>query len=120
MGLIFYLSNIPGLKTQLGVWDLIFRKLAHMFEFGVLFLLLFKAFSESIKKYSYTNLNILSGIIAVVYAVSDEYHQSFVPERGPSVYDVGIDAVGILIAVMILWYYKKKRRPDEAWHSRTS
>ena len=41
-------------------------------------------------------------IICVLYAATDEFHQSFVGGRGPSVRDVGIDSLGVLIATILL------------------
>ena len=43
MGLIFFLSAQPDLSTGLGTWDLILRKLAHMAEYGLLWLLWWRA-----------------------------------------------------------------------------
>jgi VanZ family protein len=40
--------------------------------------------------------------LTVGYAISDELHQGFVANRHPSPVDVGIDAVGALIAVGIV------------------
>jgi VanZ family protein len=42
----------------------------------------------------------------VLYAASDEFHQSFVPERTASLVDVGIDTLGGIIAqgVSVLWH----------------
>ena len=39
-------------------------------------------------------------LLAILYAASDEFHQSFVPGRGPSVIDVGIDAIGAGLGLM--------------------
>ena len=41
-------------------------------------------------------------IFCVLYAATDEFHQSFVGGRGPSVRDVGIDSLGVLIATILL------------------
>ena len=43
----------------------------------------------------------LSLLLATAYAVLDEYHQSFTPDRSPAVMDVGIDATGAIIGVVI-------------------
>jgi hypothetical protein len=47
--LIFYLSGIPNLKTDLGTIDFVFRKIAHMTEYAVLFLLSYRAFFAQFK-----------------------------------------------------------------------
>ncbi|MGL6099840.1 MAG: VanZ family protein [Fusobacteriaceae bacterium] len=41
------------------------------------------------------------GIFVVLYSISDEYHQSFVPGRGPSILDVGIDSLGGALGIVL-------------------
>ena len=43
---------------------------------------------------------IISMLVGVLYAASDEFHQSFVPGRGPSIVDVGIDNLGVLTGIL--------------------
>lgn len=40
-------------------------------------------------------------LISVLYAASDEFHQSFVPGRGPSLGDVGIDSAGASVGILL-------------------
>lgn len=47
-------------------------------------------------------LMILAGIVCVGFAGLDEYHQSFVDSRTPSVKDVGIDSIGAMIGVLLV------------------
>ena len=99
--LIFFLSSIPGLKTELGAWDLLLRKGAHIFEYAVLFLLFRKALKETVPGLNAGRLGIYSLIFCFFYAVSDEAHQAFVPERGPSALDVAIDTFGAFAGYLI-------------------
>jgi VanZ family protein len=48
-------------------------------------------------------------LITVGYAGLDEWHQSFVPLREPSVRDVMIDGTGALLAQVLVWAYAKIR-----------
>ena len=52
---------------------------------------------------------LVAGFICVAFAAGDEYHQSFVAGRGPSVKDVGIDSIGaffgILTVQIICWVF---------------
>ncbi|MCD8097617.1 MAG: VanZ family protein [Lachnospiraceae bacterium] len=74
------------------------RKLAHVTEYFLL------AVSVSFPLYVYGVrgfwLPLLAGGFCVGFAALDEYHQSFVAGRGPSVRDVCIDSIGILIGVL--------------------
>ena len=73
------------------------RKIAHMTEFGILFLLVLIPAVLFIKKLSLrTGITLL---ITLLYAVSDEIHQLFVPGRSGMLRDVVIDFLGALIAL---------------------
>ncbi len=110
--LIFYLSAQPSLSTNLGAWDYVLRKLAHMTEYGILCLLLWRALRQHIQ--SDRTAILLAAAIALSYAVSDEYHQTFVPGRAGTALDVGFDLVGIAIVALVagLRPESHRRQPD--------
>jgi len=93
-GVIFVLSSIPSLKTDLEQ-DFLLRKVAHMVEFAILALLLYRALNQ--EKMSFYRKLVFSFIFALFYAFTDELHQCYVIGRHGSLIDVGIDSVGILI-----------------------
>jgi len=93
MGVIFFLSAQPDLNSGLGTLDTILRKGAHMLEFGLLWALWWRAFGYRGAGWA--------ALIALAYAVTDEYHQSFVAGRVGSPVDVLVDAVGVGLAVLI-------------------
>jgi VanZ family protein len=101
-GFIYYLSSIPSFNTGWGVWDFIFRKIAHVVEFAVLTALLWHAFSRTWPEKTKSNLIIWSLGLAVLYAASDEFHQLYVPGRGASVGDVLIDTCGVILCLLML------------------
>ena len=76
------------------------RKLAHMTEYFLL------AISISFPLYVYGVrgiwLILLAGILSVGFAGVDEYHQSFVEARGPSVKDVLIDSCGAGLGILLV------------------
>ena len=90
-GLIFVLSSIPDLGTGLGGWDVVLRKIGHAAEFAVLGALLARALGATW----------LAFAVGVLYAVSDEVHQLFVPGRTGSPLDVALDAVGVAVGVLV-------------------
>ncbi len=93
MGLIFFLSAQPDLNSGLGTWDTILRKLAHMAEFGLLWLLWWRALGYRGKA--------LPALIAIAYAITDELHQTTVDGRVGSPVDVLIDSAGVALAVLV-------------------
>jgi VanZ family protein len=48
-------------------------------------------------------------LIAAVYSVGDEFHQTFVASRGPSVYDSLLDTTGATVALILLWLWFRRR-----------
>jgi VanZ family protein len=91
MGLIFAFSAQPDLNSGLGVLDTIGRKLIHMAEYGLLWWLWHRALQ--------TRTPVPAALITLAYAVTDEYHQTFVAGRHGSPVDVLIDAAGVAIAI---------------------
>jgi VanZ family protein len=98
--LIFTLSAQPNLQVTDGTADLVLRKLAHMTVFG----LLAAACVRGLTFHGITGRAALVGAaaLATAYAISDEFHQTFVTGRSGSPIDVAIDVVGILVAVALL------------------
>jgi VanZ family protein len=94
MGIIFSLSANPPLATPLEpFYDFSLKKLAHIAEYAILTALLFWALRLHVARRSQAVL--IAALIAMLYAASDEWHQTFVPRREGSLRDVGIDVVGI-------------------------
>ncbi|MAF20729.1 MAG: hypothetical protein CMI55_03540 [Parcubacteria group bacterium] len=106
-GFIFFLSHQPDLKSGLShQWDFIFRKLAHITEYAILTLLLFRVISQY--KLSERKILILVFVFALFYALTDEYHQSFILGRQATFRDVLIDSIGILLIVS--WSVLRSKR----------
>ena len=86
--------------------SLLVRKAAHMAEYAVLFLLYRHALSLSGVKRS----GLAALLLSACYAATDEWHQSFVADRGPSIVDVGIDTLGAAMAWGVQEWIKKIMR----------
>lgn len=104
---IFLFSARPTRRaTQIFWQDFIIKKSAHVFEYGVLTLLLYRALKEvGVEK---KEAGVYSIILAVLYGVSDEFHQSFTPGRESTIRDVIFDTIGAILAIYGLWRYLPK------------
>lgn len=80
------------------------RKAAHMTEYFILFLLVHRLLRWYRSEQPNWGIALL---ICVLYAATDELHQSFVPGRGASIIDVGIDMGGALIALGLTQLWRK-------------
>ena len=94
MALTYFLSAQPSLDSGLGDLDTVLRKAAHMTEFGLLWFLWWRALG-------YRHLGV-SIAIALGYAATDEWHQTFVAGRHGSPWDWAIDAAGVGLAGLLV------------------
>lgn len=75
------------------------RKVGHVANYFVLGFLLFRAFRGGSKELRIPRWALSSFFVLVLYAASDELHQSFVSTRTASLHDVGIDMLGGITAL---------------------
>lgn len=109
MCVIFSISAIPSLATPFeSAYDFTFKKLAHAVEYGILTALLFSALECHIKPK--VSAAVTTMAVATVFALSDEWHQTFVPGRKGSLWDIGIDAIGVVAVALWLGSGKKSSR----------
>lgn len=103
-GVIFLMSSLPGggdgadkpLTAGFVVYVLS-RKCAHVFEYGVLYWLIYRAFTQGgTLKGRWATLAAFT--LSMLYAVSDELHQTFTPLRHGTPIDVLVDFIGVCIA----------------------
>jgi VanZ family protein len=110
--LIFAVSSIPKL-TPPYLGFTFEDKVYHFLEYSVFSFLLFLAFFKAQKDFFKKNLFLLSSLIGIIYAYSDEFHQRFVPGRTYDLYDFLADCLGIILIQASLWIYlgwKNRRR----------
>lgn len=123
MSFIFFMSHQPGevsssqsdlvlkifrfigieLNDYFGeIATFIVRKAAHFSEYFILFLLSYNVFRcyEKNKKYSVYLI-----LFVAIYAITDEFHQSFIPGRGPALRDVLIDTSGGLFGYIVIRFF---------------
>jgi VanZ family protein len=106
MIVIFGFSSIPSQEMpSFGFWDLIIKKGAHMLGYGLLTLALW--FGMHFDK----RLWWLVLLLALVYALSDEFHQAFVPGRHPSWVDaLIIDGSGAALTLLAIGIMRRRMR----------
>jgi VanZ family protein len=85
------------------------RKIAHFTEYAILGFLAARAFRTSPRPAISQRWFLICATLVVVYALMDEYHQSFVPSRTASIYDSLIDMAGGLTALLVV---RKKHSKD--------
>lgn len=78
----------------------IIRKVAHFSIYTVVGLLLMGLLSTYKIKENWRM--ILSILLGMIYAVSDEIHQSFIPGRTPQITDIYIDTLGVVLGVLLI------------------
>jgi hypothetical protein len=105
----------PGMSPK-AIWIIlvIMRKCAHVSEYAILALLLWRALRSG--PTLRTKLPMLFNAVLLacaVFAASDEFHQSFVKSRTPSVGDVLLDIVGALFGLLICASFAR-RHPKKA------
>ncbi len=109
MAIIFFLSSLPG--DEIFLPDVVnIDKLLHAGIYGLLALtVLFTVLEKRYQRNPFA-ISLLIVLFCMLYGVSDEYHQSFVPYRTPSVADLVADTTGAVIAVLF-WFQWKSRKP---------
>jgi VanZ family protein len=103
MALIYGLSEQQRLPHAPDAFlDILLKKGAHMAEYAVLYVLLWQALRAR-------SLG-LPWVLSMLYAISDEVHQTFVPGRNGWYVDVIIDSTGALLAALALWEARRRKR----------
>jgi VanZ family protein len=96
-------SNLPNFDWA----DMLIKKGGHAVGYAILALLYWRALDFEDNKYW------VAWLLSILYAITDEFHQSFVPGRHPAFLDVLIfDNFGALISLWLINRYRKQKRPD--------
>ena len=95
-------------EATLATIHFLLRKAGHFTEYAILALLAARALRTSYRKLLRQRWFWLSFLLVVVYALGDEFHQSFVPSRTASIYDSMIDMLGGLTALALLTIRKHR------------
>jgi len=110
MSVIFWFSSQPSSNLPNFDWaDKVIKKGGHMCGYGLL------AWSYWRALHFQPNNRRLAWLLAILYAITDEYHQSFVTGRFPSATDVFVfDNLGALLSLWITNINLKQKRPVQS------
>jgi VanZ family protein len=107
MGIIFIASNTSGSNIpRFGIYDLLVKKGGHMLGYALLAASFFHGLDNG--KRPARSLFIGAVLLAILYAISDEFHQSFTPGRSPAIKDVCIDTIGSIIGIAVLHALRRR------------
>jgi VanZ family protein len=104
MAVIFGFSSIPSREMpHFGLADFLVKKGGHATGYALLALCNMRALGWQRNRWP------VAWLLAVIYSATDEFHQSFVPGRTPALTDIGIDALGAALGLLI-WGWKSAFR----------
>lgn len=94
-------------------WHHYLRKTGHVFGYGLLALLLLRGFRATLsgREPWLARPAMLAWLGTAFVAAMDEWHQSYIPSRGSSVWDVLLDSTAGLVALLILLLLVRQRPP---------
>ena len=103
----YYDGELVTYHKPYGMLEFFIRKGGHVAEYFILAALFWGLFTA-------TNLRLhraffLAFALAVLYAASDEFHQTFVPNRTGHAIDVAVDGSGALLALLLLLLWTIRR-----------
>jgi VanZ family protein len=105
--LIIYASSIPdpALLGDDSLTEQIISNIAHIPAYALLAFLWLKAFERRNAGHSFMSAALILFAL-ILFAVSDEIHQSFIPGRSASFMDIGLDFIGIFFGLVIFKIFK--------------
>jgi VanZ family protein len=101
-----------GLARHMETIVYLIRKLSHWSEYFILGILLMRALKAQIPRQPALRRMLWSILLATLYAVTDEYHQTLVPGRSANLLDVVIDSFGALCGT--LWCHLRNRSDNSS------
>jgi hypothetical protein len=103
---MFLFSARPGDIFPMSTWRQIFFKAGHVVGYAMLAMSYWRVFDFKNER------RWVAWLLALSYAVTDEYHQSFVPYRHSTAFDVLVyDNIGAILSLWIVGRFAKQKQP---------
>ena len=110
--IIFSFSSKTTPTTSAVYWqDFVVKKTAHLFVYAVLSILIYRSICQTTPYPRHIRL-LLTVTLTILYAITDEFHQSFTFGREPTIRDVLIDIVGGAIGLSVFFKLNLPQLPQ--------
>jgi VanZ family protein len=109
MAVIFFLSHQPTIDYPAGLDAKVVSTFGHIGVFAVLSVLIWWALGLS--RLSLGRRAVLSVLLSLLYGLTDEWHQSFVPGRTPDMMDIVADTFGATMAMLAVTWLARRCTP---------
>lgn len=102
----FYDGGLVSYKDPYSMLEFFIRKAAHVTVFFILAFLVWRTFAATRVRRSIALT--VTALLSILYAASDEWHQSFVPGRTGHGIDVYVDSIGVLLLILFVLLSRQK------------
>ena len=109
MVLIFFLSSIPDSRLPRVPYSYVVHKIVHCIEYSFLGIFVFRAFLNSLISYKTLKLILITLGLVFLYAVLDEWHQTFVAGRFGDFSDVVFDTIYAFVGIYFFYHSPSKK-----------
>lgn len=93
-------------QAAIMTFQFLIRKAAHLTEYAVLAILLLRALRSGARD-AFARHAVMVLLVTGLYAITDEFHQTFNPSRTASAHDVMIDCCGAAAGLAIYWLFRR-------------
>ncbi|TCP53732.1 VanZ family protein [Tumebacillus sp. BK434] len=111
-----YDGGLVSYQDPYSMLEFFIRKAAHVTEYFILAFLLWRTFAATTVRQ--VSALILTALLSILYAASDEWHQSFVPGRTGHAIDVYVDSIGVFLVVLLALFFRSGRSKRQKTLSR--
>lgn len=107
---ILALAHLQVSPQTFGLLNHLIRKSGHFTEYSILAIFLYRAWGNGDWMEWRPRRALVCVLVAGLYSLTDEFHQRFVPGRGPSIVDCGFDTLGAMLGMVIVYLWHLRSR----------